>query len=118
MTGLDDLNRDMRRLPGKAATRMARSVRTRAEQGNRHAKSSARRTARQHGKHYPDAFFAEAVTPYHWTYGPVSYIAQGEMSFEFGSRNQKPHLNLSKSADVVGPKLGADVVKMFDELFW
>ena len=31
---------------------------------------------------------------------------QGDMSFERGSRNQPPHLDLNRSADVIGPQLG------------
>lgn len=116
---IGDLDRDLRRIPGKAATAMAKAVRTRAEQGNRHAKASARRTARTHGKHYPDSMIAESVSAFEWVYGPHPSIAQGEMSFEFGStRNQKPHLNLANSADVIGPKLAKDMRDMFDRLFW
>jgi hypothetical protein len=29
-------------------------------------------------------------------------MPQGGMSFEFGSRNQPPHLDLNRSADIIG----------------
>lgn len=114
----DKLEREMRRIPVKAATGMARAVRTRAEQGNRRAKALARKSAGTHGKHYPDSFLVEALGPFDYVYGPSPSIAQGEMSFEYGSRNQPPHLDLNKSADIVGPALGKDMEKLLGRLFW
>lgn len=115
---LGDLDREMRRIPGKAATAAARSVKTRAEQGNRSAKAFATKSAGSHGKHYPDAFSAEAISAFEWEYGPDASKPQGGMSFEYGSRNQPPHMDLNKSADIVGPKLDADMRKLLDRLFW
>lgn len=115
---LGGLERDARRAPVKAARQMAKAVRTRAEQGNRDAVRRARRTAGKHGKHYPDAFSVEALSPFEYEYGPESASPQGDMSFEYGSRNQPPHLDLSKSADIVGPKLEKDAAKIMDGLFW
>lgn len=115
---LADLDRDMRALPVKAARMQAELVRGTAEKGNRIARNFARSSAGKHGKHYPNAFSAEAVDPFTWVYGPDAGKPQGDMSFEFGSRNQRPHLDLAKSADIVGPGMASDVRKMLDRLFW
>jgi hypothetical protein len=40
------------------------------------------------------------------------------MSFEFGSRNQPPHLDLAKSADLAGPMFARDVAKVAARWFW
>jgi hypothetical protein len=40
------------------------------------------------------------------------------MSFEYGSRNQPPHLDLNKSADLIGPQLAKDAGNLLDSLFW
>ena len=64
--------------------------------------------ARKHGKHYHRAITAEKKHPLGltWAYGPDVAKPQGDMSFERGSRNQPPHLDLNRSADVIGPQLG------------
>lgn len=109
--------RDATRVPVKVVRQAAKAVRTRAEQGNRNAKNRARNTAGKHGRHYPNSFLAEAISPLEWQYGPHPSLAQGEMSFEYGSRNQPPHMDLNKSADVVGPKLAADMGRILDDLY-
>jgi hypothetical protein len=40
------------------------------------------------------------------------------MSFEGGSRNQPPHNDLAKSADIMGPKLELKVNLLPDRWFW
>lgn len=115
---IDRLEADAARVPVKAAADMARAVRRNAEQGNRTAKANARRTAGSHGKHYPNSFTAESITPLTWEYGPDASRPQGGMSFEFGSRNQPPHLDLAKSADIQGPKFAADVGSLSSRWFW
>jgi hypothetical protein len=116
--GIDDLAGDLRTIAVEAKPTMARVVRAAAIEGNRLAQSYARRTAGAHGKHYPKSFSAEAITPLSWEYGPNSGMPQGGMSFEFGSRNQPPHLDLARSADVIAAKFGGDVLDAVDGLFW
>lgn len=115
---LANLDRDMRAIPVTAARETAKLLRDNAKDGNRRAKAFAKASAGKHGKHYHKAFTVEAINPTTWVYGPDASKPQGDMSFEFGSRNQPPHLDLNKSADVIGPKLGEDVRKMIDGLFW
>jgi hypothetical protein len=51
-------------------------------------------------------------------YGPDIARPQGGMSFEYGSRNQPPHLDLARSADLIGPSTVGEVGRMVDRLFW
>lgn len=115
---IDVLAADLAGIATRGKADMARVVRSNAEQGNRIAKANAKRTAGSHGKHYPNAMSAEAITPLTWEYGPDAAKPQGGMSFEFGSRNQPPHLDLNRSADVVGPKFARDAGKLPDRWFW
>lgn len=115
---MGDLVRDMERIPVKAKVGMVRIVAANARQGNRTAKAFARHSAGRHGVHYPDAMTAEPRGDLAWEYGPDAAMPQGGMSFEWGSRNQKPHLDLNRSADIQGPALGRDVADLVDRLYW
>lgn len=115
---LGELERDLRQIPVVAAREIPKIVRRRAVAGNRRAKAFAKKSAGRHGKHYHKAFSVEALSASSWTYGPEADMPQGDMSFEHGSRNQKPHLDLAKSADLDGPELAADVRDLLDKLFW
>ena len=76
-----------------------------AQDGNRAAKSYARKTAGKHGRRYPSAFSVGKLAPGVYVYGPTADKAQGGMSFEEGSRNQPRHGDLAKSADGVSVAL-------------
>jgi hypothetical protein len=115
---LHGLERDLRDIPSNAARETAKIVRENAKDGNRRAKAFAKVSAGKHGKHYHRAFSAEAVDASTWVYGPDAGMPQGGMSFEYGSRNQRPHLDLNRSADIIGPKLAEDARSMLDGLFW
>lgn len=115
---IDDLADDLRNIAVQAPARFSQTVRRNAEQGNRLAQANARRTAGSHGKHYPNAFTFEMRGLLSAEYGPDAARPQGGMSFEFGSRNQPPHLDLAKSADVQGPQYGKDILDDVDRLFW
>lgn len=95
--------------------------------GNSVAKDNARRTAGAHGKHYPNAFTSEmhglasslaGGNLYSGEYGPDASRPQGDMEFEWGSRNQEPHLDLNKSADLVGPAMPREAQARLDLVFW
>ncbi len=115
---IDDLANDLAGIPVRMVREGNRVVRGAATRGNRLAQSNARRTAGAHGVHYPKAFTVEMRGVLEAEYGPDAGRPQGGMSFEHGSRNQPPHLDLAKSADVIGPTFGRDVSKMIDGLFW
>lgn len=125
-TSLDSLERDMRRIAVESVTDCARIVDRNLEEGNTIARAFAKESAGRHGKHYASAFgvdhYPEAplaeVIVFGGEYGPDASMPQGNMSFEFGSRNQKPHLDLAKSADIIGPKMESDVLDAIDRWFW
>jgi hypothetical protein len=116
--GVADLRRDLEAVPVRAKRGLAAAVRDTAREGNRLAKGFARESAGAHGKHYHKAFSAEAITALSWEYGPDAAMPQGGMSFERGSRNQPPHLDLARSADIAGPRLADNVRGVVDRLFW
>lgn len=72
-------------------------------------RNNAVTTSGQHGKHYPNSISAEltfGVTAISVEVGPDSSMPQGSMGrgFEFGSRNQPPHLDGARAlADNEGP---------------
>lgn len=107
-SNIRDLAADFDTVPARATRAAAREVSDIADRGLQVAKASARRTAGRHGKHYHRAITKERrdALGLSWVYGPDVALRQGGMSFEFGSRNQKPHLNLNRSADIIGPELG------------
>lgn len=115
---LGDLERDLKRMTAAARPQMERIVERTADRGAKLAHDFAVVSAGAHGKHYPNAISAEPRGPLTWEYGPDSSRRQGGMSFEFGSRNQKPHLDLARSADIVGPEMHTAVQVMLDRLFW
>lgn len=115
---MGDLHRDMQVIAKTTKPRMAKVVASNARHGNRLAKASAKVTAGAHGKLYHKAFRADRVTALEWHYGPESSMPQGDMSFERGSRNQPPHLDLLKSTDTIGPKYARDIDKLMGRVFW
>lgn len=116
---LRDLQDDLETIAREFKPRAAREVRGVARDGNRVAKRFARRSAGAHGTHYHRAFSTEAHNPLRWEWGPDSTRPQGGMSFERGSRNQPPHHDIAKAADIHGAAdLQRRVGGVLDGLFW
>jgi hypothetical protein len=121
-----DLERDMKGVIRKVPGDLKRTVREGARVGNDVARENARRSSGTHGKLYPKAFTSEARPPfrgfgtsiYSSEYGPDIAMPQGGMSFEGGSRNQPPHNDLAKSADLMGPALAGEVRRLPESWFW
>lgn len=117
---------DMANIPARAKVDMRATVREGIKVGNAVAKDNAKRSAGSHGKHYHRAFSTEMRPTFSGfgtsiisgEYGPDISRPQGGMSFEFGSRNQKPHLDLARSADVIGPAFAGEVRRLPDRWFW
>jgi len=122
---LSDLRDDLQTIAVESKKRMRDVVRDGVKAGAMLAKDNARISAGEHGKHYPNAItgslhgglglFGNVVSG---EYGPDSDLPQGDMSFEHGSRNQKPHLDLARSADIIGPSFAQEVRDMAEDLFW
>lgn len=125
VSSLGDLERDLREIAPKAKAEFQGVVREAIKVGNQVARDNAKRTSGKHGKLYPRAFSSQ-MNPggglfgnaYSGEYGPDIAKPQGGMSFEFGSRNQKPHLDLARSADLIGNALPGEVRGVLDGLFW
>ncbi len=115
---IDDLANDCASVARRAQADMRRVVGRNIDQGNRLAKGYARRSAGSHGRHYPNAMTSEMTGVTKGEYGPDAARPQGGMSFEFGSRNSPPHLDLNRSADIQGPRFARDVADLPSKWFW
>jgi hypothetical protein len=119
---LRDLAADTRAIPAKAHREMVGVVREGVRVGATVARDIARRSSGRHGKHYPRSITAGKVFGGFGVitgkYGPDPGKPQGGMSFERGSRKQKPHRDLVKSLDVVGPAFRREVREIPDRVFW
>lgn len=115
---IDDLADDCRAIAVRAPRDLRAVVREGLKVGNSLARDNAKRTAGTHGKHYPRAFSYEMTGPLSGEYGPDAAMPQGGMSFENGSRNQPPHNDLAKSADIIGPSFAGEVGRTAAGWFW
>lgn len=123
---INDLTGDLLEIRATARKDMRAVVRDGIKAGNILAKGYAERSSGEHGKWYPRAFRAEMHTSLFGggagaisgEYGPVTGPRQGRMSFEWGSRNQPPHRDLNRSADVIGGSFAQEVRRLPDKWFW
>lgn len=72
-------------------------------------RANASATAGRHGKWYPASIKTKPAGPLAVEIGPTPGMRQGAMSFEFGSRNQPPHLDGQRALDATLPSLQAKV---------
>ena len=101
MTGASeifDLARDFQKAPRAVASGLFDAYRGAGEGFRDDWQHNARATSGEHGKHYPDSITTEmrfAGFGIEVETGPESGRKQGRMGrgFEFGSRNQPPHLD-------------------------
>jgi len=124
--GVEDLIADFAKIRTGAPRALNGVVRDGVRAGTTSAKGFAKTSAGRHGKRYPAAITGQMRRAYlygegaiyHGEYGPDISRPQGGMSFEYGSRNQKPHMDLNRSADLVGPQFAREVGNAIDRLFW
>lgn len=93
-----DLARDFQKAPSAVASGLYDAYRGAGEGFRDDWQSNARATSGAHGVHYPDSITTEmrfAGLGIEVETGPESGRKQGRMGrgFEFGSRNQPPHLD-------------------------
>lgn len=120
---IGDLADDMAAIAKRVRPDMYGVVREGIKVGNVLARDFARVSAGSHGKLYPRAFSSEmtlhgALGLIAGEYGPDAAMPQGGMSFEWGSRNQRPHLDLNRSADIIGGSFAREVGDKIDGWFW
>ncbi|HET7386850.1 MAG TPA: hypothetical protein VFJ19_09345 [Nocardioidaceae bacterium] len=105
---LADLARDLHKAAAELPERTAAVVEHAAVNLKNGWRENARRSAGKHGKHYPASIGYDELRRNGgnvWTdVGPDSSMPQGGMSFEYGSRNQPPHLDGNRAADVEAPR--------------
>lgn len=126
---IGDLESDLRTIAKKAPVALKGVVRKNAMEGAKIARANASKQHTMNSRydvHYPKSitwdqprgFFGFGGGSYSAEYGPDSARKQGGMSFERGSRNQPPHNDLAKSADVIAVQFGANTLYAADQLFW
>lgn len=101
--------------PAKVLKQGREIVLTGAELIEDHWRANAEQTAGTHGKHYPKRIgsrLSPGFTTIEAEVGPIKPGPQADMSFEFGSVNQPPHLDGLRAAEFEAPA----IVKLFDKL--
>jgi hypothetical protein len=96
------LARDMDMSPRLVATQGRRLVAEGLEKIEETWKAEAEVTAGAHGKHYPKRIGSRMLagfTTIQGEVGPIKPGPQADMSFEFGSVNQPPHLDGQRAAE-------------------
>lgn len=124
---LDELAADMAKIKTEARVVMRATVREGLKVGNDLAKGFAKRTSGTHAKKYPGTFSYEMTKS---LFGTSSQVISGEYGpetrgqgllapiLERGSRNNPPHFNLDRSADIIGGSFAREVGERIDGLFW
>ncbi|MCW2758062.1 MAG: hypothetical protein JWO46_1808 [Nocardioidaceae bacterium] len=101
MTDLDELAIDLKRVGREVGKALNKAAGDLARDGNRDGKAFARESAGSHGHLYPRAWKVEKLGSADFVFGPDPSMPQGDMNFETGSRNQKPHLDGQRAGDLV-----------------
>lgn len=126
---IGDLEADLRTIALRTPVGLRAVVSKTAQRGTRLARDFASQQHTMNSNydvHYPKSITWDQPKSFYGfgggsitaEYGPDPARPQGGMSFEFGSRNQKPHLDLARSADVVAIQFGPNVIYAADKLFW
>lgn len=126
--GIRELEGDFRTIQRQAPREMMKTVREGINVGRDVVTGYVMARYSHYGWHYRRSMIATMHGPtsslssrglvYSGEYGPNPKHAQGRMSFENGSRNQKPHGDLAKSADLMGPALAGEAREIPGRLFW
>lgn len=116
---IDDLANDLAGIAKRVKPDMRGVVKDGLRVGVMLARANAERTSGRYSKHYRKAITLEMTGDLEGEYGPDVSMKQGNMRFEFGEgRQSAPHLNLARSADVVGPAFERSVRDQIDGWFW
>lgn len=100
----DTIAAELGRMSARTTRRMNEAVREAGTDLRDEWRENATETAGAHGKHYPKAIEAHSGWLQSEIY-PNESAQQGAMSFEFGSRNQPPHLDGQRALDALAPRI-------------
>lgn len=124
---LETLQADLTAIAVRAPEELRSVVKDGIKVGNELAMDFARRSSGTHARKYPgsfssqmgQAFHGAGVSVYQGQYGPRAQ-GQGNLApiLERGSRNNKAHRNLDRSADTIGPAMAGEVGRKIDRWFW
>lgn len=97
---------------GRIAAEAVAAVTAAVEEGGNEVRDlwreGAERTAGKHGKHYPksiESTMRPGLAAIVAEVAPAEGMEQAGMSFEFGSRNQPPHLDGQHARDAAEPSV-------------
>lgn len=113
-TEIKTLTHDISRMPLAIQRRVPDAMRELGREAQRRWRADSRQQDLPHGKHYPKAITNELTEAgLAVEIGPESHRPQGGMGagFEYGSRNQPPHLSGNKMADRMEPKIPERITK-------
>lgn len=113
---IDQLDREMRRIPGKAMTRMVGVTARSVDQGHRLAQGIAKKNSGPHGTNYWKRITSEMTGPLTGEFGPHGDVVGNAVGA--GWRHGPPNTDLAKAADIIGPRFAKNVGKIPDKLFW
>lgn len=126
--GVSDLIADMEKIVKEAPVVLNGVVRDGVRAGTVLAKQNAQRTSGTHAKKYPATISPQMNRPRRSLFGHIVYSGvygpeprgQGLLGtiLENGSQNNSAHLNLSRSADMIAPRLPIEAGDAVDRLFW
>lgn len=123
--GADDFRQAAAALTAVSAGAVPALRATMAVAGEAFAKQwadNARETSGEHGKHYPNSITSNLALTFATVsvdVGPDRSKPQGGMGkgFEFGSKNQPPHLDGVRAMDASAVVTGAAVMATIDKVF-
>lgn len=116
LSTLDDLERDMRQIPGRFVRGASTVVKRNTEQGNNVAQRIARKASGPHGVAYYKRLSGELLSPLVGEYGPTGDVVENAVGA--GWRNGPVNTDLERSLDIQGPRYRRDVDKLLDRLYW
>ena len=106
VSGDEQLEAALAEAPEKLLDGLYRATKDAGTQMRDTWRANAKSTARKHGKWYPGDIQAKTDSGASWvesTIEPKRGRRQAAMSFEYGSRNQPPHLDGAKAMLAVTP---------------
>lgn len=117
MSGASDfaeLSRDLGRVPAQSIPAIRPYIQDGAARVKAAWQANARETSGAHGRHYPNSITYDTrvlASEVVGEIGPDSAKPQGSMGrgFEFGSKNQPPHLDGLRAVDSVEASIERDI---------